>query len=192
MNPNLRLTAALGMTLLLGSSAYSQMGGGAPAPVPPGVESPGPDTSGIRETPPGFEVPPAEGADAEGAEKKSKWNITESMEEWEKIEGGGPEGVWNQARDIFRPGKGAIPAPAIAPSQTQAQTPDAADLTGESVRLPVLHGVMTGSDDDRVAILGQNMVREGDFCDGFTVRSIKPRRVTLSRDGKEYVLYVKE
>lgn len=192
MKPNLRLVSALGMTLLLGTAAYSQMGGGGPAPVPPGMETPGMDTSGIRETPPGFEVPPAEGGGAEGAQKDTKWNITESMEEWEKIEGSGPEGVWSQSRDIFKPGKGVIAAPAAAPSQTRTSVQEAGDLTGESVRLPVLHGVMTGSDDDRVAILGQNMVREGDFCEGFTVRSIKPRRVTLSRDGKEYVLYVKE
>lgn len=192
MNPNLRLMTALGMTLLLGTAAYSQMEGGGPAPAAPGMETPGMDTSGGREAPPSFELPPAVGAGAEGAKKDSKWNITESMEEWEKIEGGGPEGVWSQSRDIFKPGKSAIAASVVDSPKTRPQAQEVSELSGESARLPVLHGIMTGSDDDRVAILGQDMVREGDFCEGFAVLSIKPKSVTLSRDGKEYVLYVKE
>lgn len=187
MNMNLRLMAALGMTLLLGTAAYSQMGGAGPAPMPPGG-----DTSGMQETPPGFEVPSAEGTGPENDKKNSKWNITESMAEWEKIDEEGLAGPWNQARDIFRPGKGVMAAPTADRNRSQGQAQTAGGLLGESARLPVLHGVMTGSDDDKVAILGQNMVREGDFCEGFTVRSIKSRKVTLSRDGKEYVLYVKE
>jgi len=57
MNPNLRLMTALGMTLLLGTAAYSQMEGGGPAPAAPGM-----DTSGGGEAPPSFELPSAAGA----------------------------------------------------------------------------------------------------------------------------------
>lgn len=187
MNLNVRLCAAVGLALLLGTAAYSQMGGGDPSATAPGAE-----VSGIRETPPGFEMPPAEEGGPDVARKNNKWNITETISEWEKIGEEGPEGSWSQARDIFRPGKGVMSAPAADRARAQVQARADGEATDESVRMPVLHGVMTGSDGDRVAILGQSMVREGDFCEGFTVRSIKPRRVTLSRDGKEYVLYVKE
>lgn len=186
MNPNQRLMATLGVTLLLGTAAYSQMdsaglsGTGGSDPVP---ESSGPGPSEPRQT-------GAENSEAKGIQKDTSLNITESIEEWEKVEGVGPEGAWSMSRDIFKPGKSAIAASAAAPPRTQAQ--DAGDLSGETIRLPVLHGVMIGSDDDRVAILGQDMVREGNYCEGFTVRSIEPGKVTLSRDGKEYDLYVKE
>lgn len=190
MNRHVRLMLAVGLAVLLGTAAYSQMGGIAPA-----TTSPGADAQCGQGAPPGFEAPSGEGAGTGAAKKNSKWNISELMADWERVDEEGPEGAWNQTRDIFRPGKGAqrLSNEQMAEqTRTSAQNRISADRSEESERLPVLHGVMTGSDDDRVAILGQNMVREGDFCDGFAVRSIKPRKVILSRDGKEYVLYVKE
>ena len=97
-------------------------------------------------------------------------------------------GSWSQARDIFKPGKGTSEkAAAGEPRETKI-----VDTSSGLVRMPVLLGIMIGSDKDKVAILDTDMVREGDFCQGFQVRSIKSRKVILSRDGKDYALYVKE
>ncbi len=190
MNRHVRLMLAVGLTVLLGTAAYSQMGGN-----PPAETSSGADGQCGQGTPPGAESPPGEGGGTGTARKEGKWNISEYMADWERADAEGPEGTWSQTRDIFRPGKGAqrLTNEQMAElARASAQNQVSADRSGESEQLPVLHGIMTGSDDDRVAILGQDMVREGDFCEGFAVRSIKPRSVTLSRDGKEYVLYVKE
>lgn len=177
MSWNSRLMVAAGVVVLLASAAFSQIQGGGPAGMDPG---------GISSPQPGFETPPQEGAEARKAGDSVGSGPADAWEdEQDEVIDLGP---WSQARDIFHPGRGAGYVPQA--DQPRSRTSD--NGSPESVRLPVLHGVMTGSDEDKVAILDTNMVREGDFCDGFKIRSIRPKRVVLVRDGKEYVLYVKE
>ncbi|MDD2998638.1 MAG: hypothetical protein PHV05_06210 [Candidatus Riflebacteria bacterium] len=108
--------------------------------------------------------------------------------EWENIDLGPQAGVWNEIRDIFKP---ESDKEKFQPLQS-AKTSEKPQAKPTKVRLPILNGVMVGSDKDRVAILGNNMVREGDQVEGFRVRSIKNNRITLVREGEEYVLFVKE
>lgn len=103
---------------------------------------------------------------------------------------------WDRARDIFRSSVRAPVTPVIRVASTPR--PVAATASAEavidqpSVRLPVLQGVLTSSDRDTIAILDDQFTRQGDFCAGFEVKKISKNAVVLKREGKEYVLYVKE
>ncbi|NLI76327.1 MAG: hypothetical protein GX442_07795 [Candidatus Riflebacteria bacterium] len=101
---------------------------------------------------------------------------------------------WDRARDIFRSSVRAPVAPVASASSPVAVEKASAEavIDQPSVRLPVLQGVLTSSDRDTIAILDDQFTRQGDFCAGFEVKKISKNAVVLKREGKEYVLYVKE
>lgn len=113
-------------------------------------------------------------------------------EEWKDVDLGPQAGVWNEIRDIFRPSSEKEKVLSSQSVKTNEKPQAKTQTKSATVRLPILSGVMVGSDKDCVAILGNNMVREGDQVEGFRVRSIKNNRITLVREGEEYVLFVKE
>ena len=164
----LQVTAVLALLLFQGPKAVSQDTGGAEAPA----------VEGSPEM-------------AIAGESQGNARDSEDLEMLQfQIEGnqGSLIGSWSQARDLFWWGKGIDESPA----QKASREPTVVGTPTGPVRLPVLRGVMIVSDKDRVAILGDDRVREGDLCQGFQVLTIKSRKVILTRDGKEYVLYVKE
>ncbi len=100
---------------------------------------------------------------------------------------------WDRARDIFRSSVRAPTAPIASVSQPVEEKASAeAVIDQPAVRLPVLQGVLISSDRDTIAILDDQFTRQGDFCAGFEVKKISKHAVVLKREGKEYVLYVKE
>ena len=92
---------------------------------------------------------------------------------------------WDRIRDVFRPYTDVAAVNAGL---------SAASATAEAAKthMPTLQGVLTSSDNDKVAVLDDQFARPGDFCDGFEVKKINKGTVVLKRDGKEFVLYVKQ
>lgn len=94
---------------------------------------------------------------------------------------------WDRIRDVFRPYSGGT-----AVHADQQEHGQEAGKGESKIRLPALQGILMSSDNDKVAILEDQFARPGDFCAGFEVKKINKNTVVLKREGKEFVLYVKQ
>lgn len=176
---NLVFACLLAVLVLFSRAVFSQ----APGPMAPMPEPPAPITSPMDAAPPGS---------TEGAGGSASGQSPQGITITDEVDPNSPN-PWDRVRDVFRPFGGGprvkvveVAAPTIQEAGPEIPTEE------EKRRMPALQGILISSDDDKVAILDDQFTRPGDFCAGYQVKKIHKNSVVLKRDGKEFVLYVKQ
>lgn len=119
----------------------------------------------------------------------------------------GAKSVWENVSSIFYSGQfekketsGSVDQPSQNDSPDVVVIDDehiVGDPDGLASETPIpqiilkLQGIVIPSKNDKSAIINGELLNEGDFIDGYTVKAIRKNSVLLKRRKEEKVLYVK-